>query len=123
MLKIEKIKFDGNLIIFKNLLTNNIKMTFTAPSTQMTLPSPPRDNIPPDFEISDENAKQLYYHIRTKGTKVYDMNRNYLGSHTGYAAIAHDGVSTGTIYIENDGNGFWISGMAVHIDNVGLFLV
>lgn len=98
-------------------------MTFTAPSTQMTLPIPPEDNIPPDFEISDENAKQLYYHIRTKGTKVYDMNRNYLGSHTGYAAIAHDGVSTGIICIENDGNEFWLSGMAVQIDNVGLFLV
>lgn len=98
-------------------------MTFTAPSIQMTLPSPPGDNITPDFEISDENAKQLYYHIRTIGTKVYDMNRNYLGSHTGYAAIAHDGISTGNICIENNGNEFWISGMAVHIDNVGLFLV
>ena len=98
-------------------------MTFIAPSTQLTLPVPPESIIPPDLEISNENAKQLYYHIRTKGTKVYDMNRNYLGSHTGYAAIAHDGVSTGIIYIENDGNEFWISGMAVHINNVGLFLV
>ena len=98
-------------------------MTITAPSTQLTLPSPPRDNIPPDFEISDENAKQLYYHIRTIGTKVYDMNRNYLGSHTGYASIAHDGISTGNICIENNGYEFWISGMAVHIDNIGLFLV
>ena len=98
-------------------------MTFTAPSTQLTLPAPPDDIIPPDFEISDENAKQLYYHIRTRGTKVYDMNRNYLGSHTGYASIAHDGISTGNICIKNNGNEFWISGMAVHIDNVGLFLV
>ena len=99
-------------------------MTFTAPSTQMTLPVPPEVYIPPDLEISNENAKQLYYHIRTKGTKVYDMNRNYLGSHTGYASIAHDGGRNGgNICIENNGQEFWISGMAVHIENIGLFLV
>jgi len=90
-------------------------MTIIAPSTQTTLP------LPPDYEFS--NAKQLYYHIRTIGTKVYDMNRNYLGSHTGFASIAHDGISTGNICIKNNGNNLWISGMAVHIDNVGLFLV
>jgi len=96
-------------------------MTIIAPSTQTTLPLPP--DILPDYEFSNENAKQLYYHIRTIGTKVYDMNHNYLGSHTGYASIAHDGISTGNICIENNGNNLWISGMAVHIDNIGLFLV
>jgi len=98
-------------------------MTIIAPSTQTTLPLPPDIYILPDYKFSNENAKQLYYHIRTIGTKVYDMNHNYLGSHTGYASIAHDGISTGNICIKNNGNEFWISGMAVHIDNVGLFLV
>ena len=36
-------------------------MTFTAPSTQLTLPAPPDVIIPPDYEFSNENAKQLYY--------------------------------------------------------------
>lgn len=92
-------------------------MIIIAPSTQLILP------VPPDFEISNENAKQLYYHIRTIGTKVYDTNRNYLGSHTGYASIARNGISTGNICIENNGNISWISGMAVYIDNIGLCLV
>ena len=96
-------------------------MAIIAPSTQIPIPLLPEKALLPDLDIS--NAKQLYYHIRTRGTKVYDSNRNYLGSHTGYAAIAHDGISTGIICIENNGNEFWISGMAVHIENVGLFLV
>ena len=42
-----------------------------------------------------------------------DKNLNYLGSHTGYASIAHDGGRNGgNICIENNGQEFWISGMA-----------
>lgn len=98
-------------------------MTIIAPSTHTTLPLPPDAYLPPDLEISYDNMKQLYYHIRTIGTRIYDQDLNYLGSHTGYASIAHDGVSIGQICIENNGQELWISGMAVHIDNIGLFLV
>jgi hypothetical protein len=98
-------------------------MQINAPNTELTLPSLPKELLSIDLEISNENAKQLYYHIRTKGTKIFDSNKKYLGSHTGYAAIAHDGRSIGQICIKNDEGILWISGMAVYVDNIGIFLV
>lgn len=105
-------------------------MTITCPSKKQFLPALP-DYVMEHIKYSDEelnNSKQLYYHKRVTGTKVYKYNKNenileYVGSHTGYTAIAHNGISTGKIQIEKNNECSWISGLAIYDENNGLIII
>ena len=104
-------------------------MVFNCPSQPITLPQLP-DNVI-NIEYSNEelnNVKQLYYHKRITGTKIYKYNKNeniinYIGSHTGYAAIAHNGISTGKIEIIKNDKCKWISGLAINDEQYGLIII
>ena len=92
-------------------------MDIICPSKSQALIIPPSNDN--KLILSDEElkcAKELYYHERTKGTKIYKYENNeitYLGFHTGYAAIAHNGKCKGEICINNNEDIIWISGKAI----------
>jgi hypothetical protein len=61
--------------------------------------------------------KDVYlYKFPGNNCKVYkkvDEEIIYLGSTSGYTAIAHDGRSHGQLNLENDNNSIWISGFVI----------